>query len=211
MTDTAAGRIEAFLDCIAVSWTDDDGNEVISPPKPVYGSRLPMLTVGDLRRVLDEHAAMAAQAALDLRAVTTFLVATERADMHPPAPFDPNDHRGRAQFYLRNHFLARIKTAIYADRHFATAIPARETVRTVECRCGCERGQPCRCGLRCACLNNCQVCDAPEGGDVVIGAGSEATSRLPRCPTCGAHKPGWNPVDVECEDCASVPDDENED
>lgn len=46
--------------------------------------------------------------------------------------------------------------------------------------------------------------------EVVIGAGSPETSALTHCPTCGAPewhvdgRRGWNPVDVECEDCAGT-------
>jgi uncharacterized protein (DUF983 family) len=44
----------------------------------------------------------------------------------------------------------------------------------------------------------------------VIGSGSPETSALTRCPTCGAPewhadgRRGWNPVDVECENCAGT-------
>jgi hypothetical protein len=46
--------------------------------------------------------------------------------------------------------------------------------------------------------------------EIVIGAGSSETSALTHCPTCGAPewhedgRRGWNPVDVECEDCAGT-------
>lgn len=55
-----------------------------------------------------------------------------------------------------------------------------------------------------------------EGDEVVIGAGSPEASALTHCPTCGAPewhedgRRGWNPVNVECEDCAAVPDDDEE-
>lgn len=115
----------------------------------------------------EEREQLVAQARLDLRAVTTFLVATERADLYPPKPFDPNDRRGRAQFHLRNHFIDRIKVAVHVDPSIADR-------------------------------------------EVVIGAGSPETSALTHCPTCGAPewhpdgRRGWNPVDVECEDCAGT-------
>lgn len=52
---------------------------------------------------------------------------------------------------------------------------------------------------------------------VTIGAGSPETSALTHCPTCGAPewhedgRRGWNPVDVECEDCAGTYDQEEDD
>lgn len=48
--------------------------------------------------------------------------------------------------------------------------------------------------------------------EIVVGAGSPETSALTHCPTCGAPewhedgRPGWNPVDVECENCAGTYD-----
>lgn len=53
--------------------------------------------------------------------------------------------------------------------------------------------------------------------EIVIGAGSPETSALTHCPTCGAPewhedgRRGWNPVDVECEDCAGTYDNEEGD
>jgi hypothetical protein len=55
-----------------------------------------------------------------------------------------------------------------------------------------------------------KLLDAGRDHEVVIGAGSPETSALTHCPTCGAPqwhedgRRGWNPADVECEDCADT-------